>query len=186
MEMQFLGGNPTLIEMNLSVLDERTFSLVIKLPTGRKLNFIHNEGDGNIGKAYVQKLSRNPFFYLGAACLYGRKSLIHTYAFPIGIKGEETISYSSNTSYPCANRDNEIRYSRIRVIFGIERPQNNKGYCKNVRGNNYPNEMITKPIYLFYRLIAKFHKFLLRGLISNLSLATKFYSSPRRPPSIVF
>lgn len=26
----------------------------------------------------------------------------------------------------------------------------------------------------------------LRGLISNLSLATKFYSSPRRPPSIVF
>lgn len=51
MEMQFLGGNTTLIEMNLSVLDERTFSLVIKLPTGRKLNFIHNEGDGNIGKA---------------------------------------------------------------------------------------------------------------------------------------
>lgn len=167
MEMQFLGGNTTLIEMNLSVLDERTFSLVIK-------------------KAYVQKLSRNPFFYLGAACLYGRKSLIHTYAFPIGIKGEETISYSSNTSYPCANRDNEIRYSRIRVIFGIERPQNNKGYCKNVRGNNYPNEMITKPIYLFYRLIAKFHKFLLRGLISNLSLATKFYSSSRRPLPIVF
>lgn len=26
----------------------------------------------------------------------------------------------------------------------------------------------------------------LRGLISNLSLSTKFYSSPRRPPSIVF
>lgn len=26
----------------------------------------------------------------------------------------------------------------------------------------------------------------IRGLISNLSLATKFYSSPRRPPSIVF
>lgn len=61
MEMQFLGGNTTLIEMNLSVLDERTFSLVIKLPTGRKLNFIHNEGDGNIGKAYVQKLSSGFF-----------------------------------------------------------------------------------------------------------------------------
>lgn len=33
--------------------------------------------------------------------------------------------------------------------------------------------------------LSQFHAFL-RGLISNLSLATKFYSSPRRPPSIVF
>ncbi len=172
--------------MNLSVLNERVFSPIGKFPTGRKLNFVHNEGDGNIGKAYVQILSRNPIFYLGTACFYSWKSLIHTYAFSICIKGEETISHSSNTSYPCANRDNEIRYSSSRVIFDVERPHNNKRHCKSVRSNNHPNENATEPVYLFYRLIAKFHKFFLRGLISNLSVQTKFYSSPRRPLPIAF
>ena len=49
-----------------------------------------------------------------------------------------------------------------------------------------PLKTLKKPVIRPVRKTKISVTLFLRGLISNLSLATKFYSSTRRPPSIVF
>lgn len=63
-------------------------------------------------------------------------------------------------------------------------------FSRSTRNNCRPDYIGIQKISQGLRGISR-HKeirfiLFLRGLISNLSLATKFYSSPRRPPSIVF